>query len=228
MKNIEIIKNEIIKNKTENKNIENKNTENKFIDNEIIENENLISESADSESADTDAVKKSKKAGFTLIELIVVIAIMSILVGLSAGSMVSVKRRKATSAGRVLDSELSVLASNAYSRAGAWRLEIFFDEDDGCYVLRQQNSMDGNVWNDYSSVRLPQNIDISFGGDEYNEDNSMRENDDLEVFISVSREKGHYLTEEDGYFCDKIYVHSASKTVTVEMFSESGGHRVID
>ncbi len=191
----------------------------------------ILSESAENLQEET-SVKKSKKAGFTLIELIVVVAVLALLVGLTAGSLVSVNRRKATSVGKIINSELDVLASHAYSRDGAWRLEFRYDEDEECYVLTHQFNT-GNVenaadWVSFEEVKLPSAIGVSFGGDEYKE--ATDEEKEKIYYVAISREKGHYLTEGkfEGYFCDKIFVHSAAKVVTIELSAESGGHRVID
>ncbi len=181
----------------------------------------LISESVSKKENKSEQLKKSKKSGFTLIELIVVVAILALMVSFSIGSMVSVARRKATRTGRIIESELTILASNTYSREGDWRLEFEFNEDEGHYVMTQQfNTGDG--WVDFSAINLPSSVDISFGGDTYDAKNSGET-----YYISLSREKGHYLTGNP-YFCDNIFVHSASKVVTIHMSSESGGHRVID
>ena len=95
-----------------------------------LENQNLIKsslKSADNEINGIEALKKSKKAGFSLIELVVVVAIIAVLVGFTAGSLASVNRRKATKIGKLIDSELTVLASHAYSRDGIWRLQFTYD-----------------------------------------------------------------------------------------------------
>ena len=171
------------------------------------------------------ASKKSKKAGFTLIELVVVVAVIAVLVSLSAASISSVNRRKATKIGKIIDSELSILASNAYSRDGDWRLEFRYDNNEKCYVLTHQYCTDGINWVDFSSTTLSSYVDISFGGDKYDKNNSGGIH-----YVSVSRENGCYRTEGafSRYFCDKIFVHSASKVVTIHMSPESGGHRVED
>ncbi len=188
--------------------------------------QNLIDREKKSAESIKSGLNSSKKSGFTLVELIVVVTILSLLVSFSVVSMASVNRRKATRAGKLIDSELTTLASNAYSRDGSWRLEFEFDETEKCYVLTQQvNTVDPDkeiAWEDFSKIKLSKNVDISFGGDEYNESNSGGTH-----YISVSREKGCYVTDE-GYFCDTIYVHSASKVVTIYLSSESGGHRVLD
>ena len=187
--------------------------------------ENLILPDSKPVKLSENGIKKSKKGGFTLIELVVVIAVIAILVGISTASMVSVSRRKATRAGKLIDSELTLFASNAFSKDGAWRLEFRLDPNDDCYVLTQQYNTDESLaadqWVDYSEIRLGSDVDISFGGDEYDEDNSGGT-----FFVSLSREKGNYLTE--GFFCEKIFVHSAAKVVTIDLSSQSGGHRVID
>ena len=182
----------------------------------------LISESVSKKENKSEQLKKSKKSGFTLIELIVVVAILALMVSFSIGSMVSVARRKATRAGKVIESELTLLASNTYSREGDWRLEFAFNEDEGHYVMTQQFNTGGG-WVDFSAINLPSSVDISFGGDAYNDNYEY----DGPIYISLSREKGHYLTGT-GFFCDNIFVHSAAKVVTIHMSSESGGHRVID
>lgn len=186
---------------------------------------NLISEPAVS----NDEVIKSKKAGFTLVELVVVSAVIAILVAFSAGSMASVNRRKATRVGKIIDSELTTLASNAYSREGYWRLKFAYDEEEECYVVTQQYNVSDGVsddkWEDFSRTVLASSVDMSFGGDKYDKANSGDT-----YYVAVSREKGCYLTDGlfEGYFCDNIYVHSAAKVVTIHMSLESGGHRVVD
>ncbi len=182
-------------------------------------NDNSINKTA------KDPFKKSKKAGFTIVELMVVTAVLSVLVAFSVGALASVTRRKATKVGKLIDSELTTLASNAYSRDGVWRLEFEYNEEDDCYVLTQQYCTDDENWVDFSSVSLSSDVDISFGGEDYDEEKSGGTH-----YVAVSREKGCYLTDGafEGYFCDKIFVHSASKVVTIHMSPESGGHRVID
>ena len=185
----------------------------------------IMSKSADDKQAE---LKKNKKAGFTLIELIVVVAVLAVLVGLSIGSMASVNRRKATRAGRIIDTELTLLASNVYSREGMWRLKFEHVEDENCYKMVHQYNLSGDVdgaWIDFAEKKLEAKIDLSFGGDSYDADQEEKD-----VFITLSREKGCYLVDGDfnGYFCDKIFVHSAAKVVTIHMSSESGGHRVED
>jgi prepilin-type N-terminal cleavage/methylation domain-containing protein len=182
-------------------------------------NDNSINKTA------KDPLKKSKKAGFTIVELMVVTAVLSVLVAFSVGALASVTRRKATKVGKLIDSELTTLASNAYSRDGVWRLEFEYNEEDDCYVLTQQYCIDDENWVDFSSVSLSSDVDISFGGEDYDEEKSGGTH-----YVAVSREKGCYLTDGafEGYFCDKIFVHSASKVVAIHMSPESGGHRVID
>lgn len=186
---------------------------------------NTMSESAESSCCGKIAAeKKSKKAGFTLIELIVVVAVMAVLVGFSVASFASVNRRKATKIGKIIDSELSVLASHAYSRDGEWRLAFTYDESEECVVLTHEFKNSDN-WVAFESLSLASDVDISFGGSDYDPDKSLKDDDDA-YYVSVSREKGHYRTG-NGYFCDKIFVHSSSKIVTIEMSPESGGHRVV-
>ncbi len=178
-------------------------------------------------------LKKSGKKGFTLVELMVVVAVLAMLISFSVVSMASVNRRKATKVGRLIDSELTLLASNAYSRDGMWRLEISYDKTEDQYILTQQyNTADVNTeekweekWFDFSKVIISDNVEISLGGNSFNK-NKTEET----CYIAVSKENGYYLTEGafENYFCDKIFVHSASKVVTVDMSKESGGHRVID
>ncbi len=193
---------------------------------EKIQLKKLISESVSKKSEKSGELKNNKKAGFTMIELIVVVAVLALLVAFTIGSLASVARRKATRAGKIIDSELTLLASNTYSREGAWRLEFAFDPADGCLVMTQQyntgNVNDTKDWVDFSEIKLASSIDVSFGGDTYDKKRTGGTH-----YVSLSREKGHYITGE-GFFCDKIFVHSASKVVTIHMSPESGGHRVID
>ncbi len=210
-----------------------------------IQFNNLISKSAD----DLNDLKKSRKSGFTLIELIVVVAVIALLVAFSAGTFVSVTRRKATRVGKLIDSELTLLASNAYSREGQWRLVFEYDPEEKVYVMIQQfntaekpkddvedddltDVQDNNMndkwndqWNDFSRTPLSPSVELSFGDDDFDE----ADNKDT-YYISLSREKGCYLSEGifEGEFNGNIYVRSANKVVTIHMSKESGGHRVVD
>ncbi len=193
---------------------------------ENIKQNEIISESVENTDQEQATEKKSKKAGFTLIELIVVVAVIAVLVGSSVGSLVSVQRRKATKVGKLIDSELSILASHAYSRDGDWRLAFTRDADKDCLVVTHEYKADSeSPWLPFESISFDSNVEISFGGDEYDSDNKL--DDGAVKYVAVSREKGHYRTDS-GYFCDKIFVHSASKVVTIEMSPESGGHRIVD
>ena len=191
--------------------------------NKKIQFNNLISQSDGS-----NGLKKSKKSGYTLIELIVVVAIIAVLVVFSTSTFVSVTRRKATRVGKIIDSELTMLASNAFSRDGYWRLVFEYDPKEEGYVMVQQfNTSDdpNGTWHDFSRTPLSPTVDLSFGNDEFDDSE-----DPDNYYISVSREKGCYLTEDefDGYFCGNIYVRSAEKIVSINMSKESGGHRVVD
>ena len=192
---------------------------------EKIHSENLISQPANN----PEDLKRSRKAGFTLVELIVVVAILSILVAFSAGTLVSVTRRKATRVVKVIDSELTLLASNAYSREGCWRLMFEYDsKEEGFFMIQQFNTsenLDTDAWVDFSKTALSSSVDLSFGDDVFE-----KEDEEKSYCVSLSREKGCYLTEGafDGYFCGNIYVRSADKIVCLNMSKESGGHRVVD
>ncbi|MBE6648165.1 MAG: prepilin-type N-terminal cleavage/methylation domain-containing protein [Ruminococcaceae bacterium] len=215
-----------------------------------IQFNNLITKSSD----ELNALKKSRKSGFTLIELIVVVAVIALLVAFSTATFVSVTRRKATRVGKLIDSELTLLASNTYSREGQWRLVFEYDPKEKVYVMIQQfniaekpkddvedddltdgqdNKMNdewNDQWNDFSRTPLSPSVELSFGDDDFDES----DNKDT-YYISLSREKGCYLSEgvfaEDsfeGEFNGNIYVRSANKVVTIHMSKESGGHRVVD
>lgn len=210
-----------------------------------IQFNNLISNYND----DIKNLKKSRKSGFTLIELIVVVAVIAVLVAFSAGTFVSVTRRKATRVGKLIDSELTLLASNAYSRDGYWRLVFEYDPKEEGYVMIQQfntaekpkdevqddeltDGQDNKLydkwneqWNDFSRTPLSSSVDLSFGDDVFDESKDRNT-----YYIAFSRENGYYLTEGEfnGYFCGNIYVRSAAKIVSVNMSRESGGHRVVD
>jgi prepilin-type N-terminal cleavage/methylation domain-containing protein len=203
------------------------NLQNKFVacDKNLIKPFQKSAESTENEKW----LKKSGKKGFTLVELMIVVVVLAILVSFSVVSMVSVNRRKATKVGKLIDSELTLLASTAYSRDGMWRLEISYDENEDQYILTQQYNTedvyDEEKWFDFSKVIISDNVEISLGGDSFNKNNTEET-----CYIAVSKENGCYLTEGafETYFCDKIFVHSASKVVTIDMSEKSGGHRVID
>lgn len=112
------------------------------------------------------AVKKNKlnNCGFTLVELIVVIAIMTIMVGgaiIGISVLASGNARKATN---TLNSCLNELRTNTMSMQGEWKAKIY--EEEGSYkvdVLKTVTNADGSTTTtDVLSKKLGSKINIKY------------------------------------------------------------------
>ena len=80
-------------------------------------------------------MKKLNNAGFSLIEVIVIAAIMITFTGISVGSATFVYRARSLEAAKIVDSMISQSKVNALSNRKN-RLELSYDNDRKCYECK--------------------------------------------------------------------------------------------
>lgn len=89
-----------------------------------------------------------KNTGFSLIELIIVISIMTILCGLVFINPSVSKRRKVEQYASELGNQLKLAQTMAMAKAGQWRLCLYLDKDDNYYCVQEQKKSgdSGTTW----------------------------------------------------------------------------------
>lgn len=93
------------------------------------------------------ANKKLNNKGFSLIELLVAIALMGILVGLAAYSITVMRSGDTKRASKTMSGEIAAMRSNTLAVAADWQYEIV--NDDGTYKLYTYKN--GDVY-DYTNL----------------------------------------------------------------------------
>lgn len=104
-------------------------------------------------------MKRIDNRGLTLIELIVVIAVMAVLIGSAVVGVSLLSSGAAQKASKSIRSVLSEVRTNTLSIAAEWEAHI--ENDDGTYKLSVYR--DGE---EYDTTDLGSRIDISYGNTE--------------------------------------------------------------
>ena len=139
-------------------------------------------------------IKKLNKAGYTLVELIIVIAIMAVFIAMSSIAFVAVKNRSPEKYSKMVNEMISDFYKNATTKEGEWKM-VIGKENDKTYTFAQYykiNDTDG--WQQYSTVSIDGNVVYAVNKIEIdNCDVKMYKNGteitDLPASIYVSRER---------------------------------------
>ena len=96
--------------------------------------------------------KKINKAGYTLIELMVVVAIIAIFTGLSAVGLSIIQNRNVTKYSKMVNELISNFYNNATTKEGEWKIEMKKLNDNETYQFAQYYKTEENgvsVWKPY-------------------------------------------------------------------------------
>ena len=108
-------------------------------------------------------MKKQNNKGFSLIEIIVVLAIMGIAVAGSISLYSSLSKAKVKSATNHIDSQLSLTRTNTLSKKGYWMFKLCVEDNNYCAVVCRSEDGSG-AWEEYKKVSLGSvdSLDITY------------------------------------------------------------------
>jgi prepilin-type N-terminal cleavage/methylation domain-containing protein len=173
-----------------------------------------------------------KDAGFSLIELVVVIAIMAILGSGVFISVFSSSAYRARQAAREIDSVLTETRVQALSKEGAWMEIDCVDTAKKKYVIKTSYSEDITVG---GGITITYEVAGSSGT------KSITGNDITAnaLALSYNRSTGGFTpmliaTAEDGTYtsgsdyCSKITITGGSRTYVINLSRNTGRHTLVD
>ncbi len=109
-------------------------------------------------------MKKLNNAGFSLIEVIVIAAIIITFTGLSVGSATFLYRARSLEAAKIVDSMISQSKVNALSNRKN-RLELSYDNDRKCYECKIFREPDETEYSNAKASKIGnERLDIIAGG----------------------------------------------------------------
>lgn len=106
-------------------------------------------------------MKKNKNAGFSLVEIIVVLAIMAVLVGMSATGISLLFSRDAEKCALEIESGLEKLRTYTMSKKGNWHMEIKKESSD--YIMTIYRD-EGSGAAPYEQVNLGSKVNLNPAG----------------------------------------------------------------
>ncbi len=179
---------------------------------------------------------KNRNAGMSLVELLVVVAIMGVLIGVATVSFNVVKKSNVTKAASTIDDYLSVCRQKAKTiSANEWNVTI----EDGKISVYKVVSDEEFVT--VQTTTLPSNVKIYLEDEDGNPTYISDEDVDAVtiVFKPLSGEvKSVYFTDGGAKlgeidltsqsFCDIISAYKTDKQKTVRLYFTTGKHTVVD
>lgn len=104
--------------------------------------------------------KKRRNAGYSLVEVIVVIAILGIMTGVVTISMSVLNSKDSEECATMIDSQLSMLRTYSMSKSDDWRMEIEQDSSTGMNQLTVYRN-NGSSDTVYESMDLSKKVTIA-------------------------------------------------------------------
>jgi len=172
--------------------------------------------------------RKSHNAGFTLVELIVIIAIMGVVVGGASLGVGLIFTKDASQCATRLNDAIYSTRMKAMSKAGVYELVI--DNASGvntAEVLCDSASFD-HIYLDDSDTSLKTNITCK-----YITDSGAESAVDLPVKLSFDKAKGSIKIDDpsittDGIICFDIDARRGSNNSSVKIVTSTGKHTIGD
>lgn len=158
---------------------------------------------------------KNDRRGFTLVELMVVVAIMGILTGVMSLSVSTVSSARTKRCASEIDAYISMCKVNAMSRAADVKIVLYKDSD-------------GNICGNYyegDAVKSSEVFSDARVGVSYTVGADSKELDTAGLTLSFDRSSGAFKPQSGGTYCTAISV-TAGRTYTITLVPATGNHYV--
>ena len=167
--------------------------------------------------------KDSRNKGFSLVELMVVIAIMAVLVGISGISYVIVGKSNVKKAAGFIDDAIADCRQKSMTKTGDWSMRL----SDGLVEIIH----DGEVMD---STELPSSVDIYISETDGRLSGTQIGQDYASVTISFKILSGEVKSVEpsdikgDGTCCYIMCRYKDKKECTIKLYYSTGKHTVAE
>lgn len=184
--------------------------------------------------------RENRNKGFSLIELIVTIAVMAVVTGATMSIYSWIRTHRLTSMAESMDSAIGDLRSVTLAKSGKYQLVIKQDSGDYVAFLQKSDTTDalGNpIWNTIDTTTIGSKGDISFfdniSGTEY----FVSSSSDIQIIISFNKSDGSFsniawedtstgVSGTNNIKDSEIAVTYAGKTKTVKLVQLTGKHYI--
>ena len=191
---------------------------------------------------DTDKrIKNSKgsNSGFSMVELIVVLAVTAVTIGFATMSYTLVSRSNVNKAAKYVDSAFTLCRNRAMASSGDWRIVI---KNGGVSVVKHvEENVGGTVQvteEAYSENSLPKNVDVYVGQsadaglkklgtdcDSINICYNMLNGDVRDVF-AVSGSSDIQIKDSSSSYCYLVFKYKDKKECRIKIYYSTGKHAV--
>ena len=160
--------------------------------------------------------KKNNNRGFSLVELIVVVAIGAILIGASILSIASISGTAAKQCARNIESIINKTRVTTMGKDSAV-LEIYKDASDGAYYYK--TTINGTV--SAPSKVGKSRIDVYYSmKDDYSDKTQLNSSD--KIMLQFDRSSGAQKPDANGKCCSRIWIQKNSTEKVITIYKETG------
>lgn len=161
---------------------------------------------------------KRNSAGFTLVELVVTVAILGVLVGITSMSISTVFSARARRCATEIDAYLSMCRVNSMSRAGDIKMKLYADEDGSIRGRYFENDIEKDAAV-FSDARVT--VEYTVGGV------PIPLTSEYPLTLAFNRSTGGLMPQNPSgdvpVYCTAISI-SSSRTYVITLIPSTGNH----